>query len=151
MTITASLHSNSRRWRVRQIGCHNRGGATIKGERTLHHPSVSDWEEVWNAVPAGLNQQFHRILAISRRIPCRMRSPGTFVPQSLACCFALFPRKQFVRRSCALHVFITYTPKDCTRCHTKSATVATKRFSVLASNEVFAKMARQVGLPLSSK
>src|SRR5438093_829881 len=109
MTITASLHSDSGRRRDGQIGRHNRSGATIKSERTLHHSPISDWDEVWNAVVAGLNQQFDRIPAISRRLPCRMRSPRTFVPQSLARSLPVFTgEQQLLRRSYTLHVFISW-------------------------------------------
>src|SRR5262245_11521307 len=56
VTITAHLDTNARSGRASQIGGHDRSRASIKSERTLHHPSIPDWDKTLNAPLTRPNQ-----------------------------------------------------------------------------------------------
>ena len=85
MTIAASLHAQSGRRRVAQIGGHVQRRTSVESKRRLQHSSVPDGNKLRDTSLVRFLHKRQGIGPVVRRIPIRVRFSRAFVTQPLAC------------------------------------------------------------------
>ena len=83
MAIAARLHPYLRRGSAGEIGRHDGRRPPVEGERVLHHPSISNRNELGHPALARLDEQVDRVRAVRVRLPPRMGTSRDLLPQCL--------------------------------------------------------------------
>ena len=91
--VSAALHADAGGRGARQIIRHGERRAPVEGEGRLHHAPMAKGNEIGETPLVGLQHQADRVGPVARRLPCGVRIARTLVPQCLAHCQPLSPRR----------------------------------------------------------
>ena len=96
--VPTGLHPEAGAGGVGQVGGHEHGGAAIKGEGRLDHPTVANRHQVLQPALVGGQHQLDRIPALPGRFPAALVRAGHGVAQPLACPPGARPANDTARR-----------------------------------------------------